>query len=627
MVIEQLGVLGDLVGVARGVGSLQGGKDRVVRVQLQHLRALDALCVGHAAQYLLHLHRDTALGRQGDGVFLQGRIDLDLLDLAVQVLLDFLKQILVLGLGSLGSLLLVLGLQTQVTGVDVLKLLLLVVAHHLQAELIHILGAEQQVVALAQHQLGVGQLAQTVCVVTGGKVDALLILGHLLDVLVQRDELFLLGGVEHQQVAQQILVHAVVAVDAKLDLAAKVLPEGLILLAVIDEHRVQLVLDLLFQRIAHQLELVVLLQRLTADVQTQILAVHNTLHKAEIIRQQVGTLLHDHNAGGIQRQTLLVLLGVVVVRGRAGDEQQRGVGRRTLGAAGDDAQRVGVVHELVLVELVVVLILDLVLRALPDGHHAVQRFQLGVGLVLGLVVVARVLRLRLLAGFLAVHRDGEADVVAVLLNEVCKLVILEVLAVLVGIGVVLQHQNDLGADVLLVSLGQGVALDAGGLPLPGRVSALCAGDDGDLFGHHERGIEADAELTDDVDVIALVLGLEVKGAGPGNRAEVLLQLLLRHADAVIGDGQRAAVLVGLDVDFQVVLRDADGRVGQALEVALVAGVRCVGDQLTQEDLAVCIDRIDHQVKQLFALGLKLMHSHGRKPHFIQMKLALVCFNC
>ena len=89
------------------------------------------------------------------------------------------------------------------------------------------------------------------------------------------------------------------------------------------------------------------------------------------------------------------------------------------------------------------------------------------------------------------------------------------------------------------------------------------------------GIEADAELTDDVDVIALVLGLEVKGAGPGNRAEVLLQLLLRHADAVIGDGQRAAVLVRLDVDFQVVLRDADGRVGQALEVALVAGVRCV----------------------------------------------------
>ena len=46
LVIEQLGVLGDLVGVARGVGSLQGGKDRVVRVQLQYLRALDASALG-----------------------------------------------------------------------------------------------------------------------------------------------------------------------------------------------------------------------------------------------------------------------------------------------------------------------------------------------------------------------------------------------------------------------------------------------------------------------------------------------------------------------------------------------------------------------------------------------------
>jgi hypothetical protein len=68
------------------------------------------------------------------------------------------------------------------------------------------------------------------------------------------------------------------------------------------------------------------------------------------------------------------------------------------------------------------------------------------------------------------------------------------------------------------------------------------------------------------------------------------------------------------MDLQIVLRDADGGIGQALEIALIAGVRRVGDQLTQENLAVCIDRIDHQVKQLFALGLELMHSHSRKPH-------------
>ena len=118
----------------------------------------------------------------------------------------------------------------------------------MQAELVHILGAEQQVVALAQHQLGIGQLAQAVSIITGSKVDALLALGHFFNVLIQRDQFLLLGGVEHQQITQQVLVHAVVTVDAKLDLTAEVLPERLVLLAVVDQHSVQFVFDLLFQR-------------------------------------------------------------------------------------------------------------------------------------------------------------------------------------------------------------------------------------------------------------------------------------------------------------------------------------------------------------------------------------------
>ena len=38
------------------------------------------------------------------------------------------------------------------------------------------------------------------------------------------------------------------------------------------------------------------------------------------------------------------------------------------------------------------------------------------------------------------------------------------------------------------------------------------------------------------------------------------------------------------MDLQIVLRDADGGIGQALEIALVAGIRRVGDQLAQENL-------------------------------------------
>ena len=192
-------------------------------------------------------------------MLLQGGVDLDLFNFAVQGLLDFLKQVLILGLGSLGGLLLILGLQTQIAGVDVLEGLFLVVAHYLQAELIHVLGAEQQVIALAQHQLGVGQLAQTVGIVTSGKVDALLALGHLFDVLIQRDQLLLLGGVEHQQIGQQILVHTVVAVDAELNLTAEVLPEDLIALPLVLEHLAKLALDLLFQIRGDDLQLPVML--------------------------------------------------------------------------------------------------------------------------------------------------------------------------------------------------------------------------------------------------------------------------------------------------------------------------------------------------------------------------------
>ena len=139
--------------------------------------------------------------------------------------------------------------------------------------------------------------------------------------------------------------------------------------------------------------------------------------------------------------------------------------------------------------------------------------------------------------------------------------------------------------------------------------------------------EANAELTDDVNILVLVACLKILAAGAGNGAKVLFQLILSHANAVIADGQGAVLFIGCNMNVQVFFFYVDGGVRQALEIQLVAGIRCVGDQLTQEDLAVCIDRIDHQVKQLFALGLKLMHSHGRKPHFIQMKLALVYFNC
>ena len=80
-------------------------------------------------------------------------------------------------------------------------------------------------------------------------------------------------------------MHPVVGVCAELQLTAKLLPEALVLLAVVGQHGVELVLDLLFQSVVDELELIVLLQHLTADVQAQVLAVHDALDEAEVVGQ------------------------------------------------------------------------------------------------------------------------------------------------------------------------------------------------------------------------------------------------------------------------------------------------------------------------------------------------------
>ena len=93
----------------------------------------------------------------------------------------------------------------------------------------------------------------------------------------------------------------------------------------------------------------------------------------------------------------------------------------------------------------------------------------------------------------------------------------------------------------------------------------------------------------------------------GDGAQVLLELLGRHADAVVGDGERAGVLVRRDGDGKVCLVNLGGGVRQALEVELVDGIGRVGDQLAQEDLPVGVDGVDHEVQELLALCLELAH--------------------
>ncbi len=172
-----------------------------------------------------------------------------------------------------------------------------------------------------------------------------------------------------------------------------------------------------------------------------------------------------------------------------------------------------------------------------------------------------------------------------------------------------QVQRDLGAAVGLLRHFDGELAAAVRLPAHAlvRLLARAAGEHRHLVGDDERRVEADAELADQVRVLLLVAGQlreELARAGLGDRAEVGDHLVAAHADAVVRDAQRSRRRVVVDADLQLEIALEQRFVVQRLEAQLVAGVGGVGDQLPQEDLAVRVQRVDHQLQQLSDLGLE-----------------------
>ena len=80
----------------------------------------------------------------------------------------------------------------------------------------------------------------------------------------------------------------------------------------------------------------VVLEHFPRDVEAQVLGIDEAPHKAEMVGQQVGALVHDQHAAGIKLEPLLILFGVVVVGGVGRDKQQGVIGGSALGAAVDD---------------------------------------------------------------------------------------------------------------------------------------------------------------------------------------------------------------------------------------------------------------------------------------------------
>ena len=325
-------------------------------------------------------------------------------------------------------------------------------------------------------------------------------------------------------------------------------------------------------------------------------------------------MIHDHHAGTVKLQAGFEILGKILVRHAGGNKQQCLIGHSALYRYGDHRLRRGEFPEALLIELIIFLAGDLALLALPQGHHGVQRFPFGYVLILRLVIGTALFS----PGMGGQHPNGEADIVAVFLHQTAQRIFIQILAVFVLLfrTVGLQMHDDVSAHGILVAGFHGVAVHAGGLPAIGLIAAVFLCHHGDLIGHHECGVETHAELADDIGIrclLSLQLALKLKAAAVGDHTQMVFQLTLVHADAVIADGQRAIFLIRRQDDAEIIPVQAHLIICQSQIAQLVDGVGGVGNDLPQEDLLVGIDGVDHQIQQPLGLRLELFLSHDMTP--------------
>ena len=574
----------------------------MLHVHLQNTLGLQGEVWLHGGEVLLHFEGHALAAGEADGMGLQLAGGLHLIHPASQRLLQEIQRLLMI---RRLRLLLVPQLQIAVHGGA--ECLVAVGAEDIGDELVGLIGEVQDLHAAVLQQLRLGQMIHRLHAVAGGVIDILLLLRHPGNVLTQRHQLLLGGGVEQQQILQLLLHGAVVVQGAELQLAAEAAVELLIALPVVLQHPLQLAADLLLQIVGDDLQLAVVLQQLTGDIQAQVRGVHHATDKVEALRQQIGALIHDHHAAGIQLQARLEVLGIVLAGGLGGNEQQGLISDGALRRDGDHRLRRSEIPEVLLIELVVLLPCDLALLPLPQGNHAVEGLPLPDLLILRLVL--RTALLALGAGHF--HTDGEADIVGVLLHQTLEGVLLQVLAVLLRLLVGLQVHDDIRTHSVLPAGFDGIALHAIGLPAPALLIAVLPGDDGDVVGHHEGRVEAHTELADNVALgILIQLLTELEGTAGGDDAQILLQIGIVHADAVVADGEGAGLLIGADGDGKILPLHAHLLIRQGAVAQLVDGVGGVGQDLPQEDLLMGVDGVDHQLQQTLGLRLKFFSFHS-----------------
>ena len=385
-----------------------------------------------------------------------------------------------------------------------------------------------------------------------------------------------------------------------------------------------------------------LLKRLARDVERQGVGVDDTLDEAQILGQELIEFIGDEDASNVQLESArAAVVVVVVIRRRALRNVEDGF---ELDVALSLEVRVRerffrVLRER-LVELGVLFFLDLGRRSEPDSLDVVETFpipdgfgnRLGLrfvvlGVVLGVIIlvlvlvrvfivvviggrvggfIVPILRGDFLGHFLGVVEvDGEVDEFGVALHQRFELGLFEVL-----LRLFLEVDVDLDAatERFALVLGDGKVTIRARLPDPLLVVVVVLGANLHKVGDQVHRVESDTELADERHVAALGHLVQERGrSGLGDRAQVVHQVILGHADASIANREHLLLLISLDANVQVgvITLPELTLVRQRHESNLIQRIRSVRDQLSQEDVLVRVQRVDDDVHQSRHFGLKL----------------------
>ena len=214
--------------------------------------------------------------------------------------------------------------------------------------------------------------------------------------------------------------------DAELEVLAELFVEFLEVLSVLADFLEELK-TLLGDVLLNDLQDLVVLEILSADVEREVLGVDDTSNEAEVLGDQFLAVVHDEDSPDVELDVVFLLLGLKHVEGSAfGDEDDGFELESSFDGELLDGEMVLPVVGQAFVEVGIVFLGDLFGLLHPDGLVLVELLQLGrdlfyfllllVLLLLGdldvlslLLLLFLIVRNLLLGGLLDLQRNGERD--------------------------------------------------------------------------------------------------------------------------------------------------------------------------------------------------------------------------